>query len=49
LRDGVVRLIGLIPGIGTLFGRANILFIFSADQRCLHDRIAGTRVIRLSR
>jgi uncharacterized RDD family membrane protein YckC len=26
---------------------ADVLFIFTADRRCLHDRLAGTKVIRV--
>lgn len=47
LRDGITLLIGLVPCIGGLYKLVNDLFIFSEDQRCLHDRIAGTRVIKL--
>jgi uncharacterized RDD family membrane protein YckC len=38
-------LIGLIPIIGSIFAFADILFIFTDKRRCLHDRIAGTKVI----
>lgn len=45
LRAFVPGLIGAIPCIGPLFSIADILFIFSDDRRCLHDRIAGTKVV----
>lgn len=46
----VLRLIvpggaSLIPYIGWLFAMVNLAFIFGPDRRCLHDRIAGTRVV----
>ncbi len=47
LRYGVIQAIGLIPFLGGLFGFANPLFIFGEERRCLHDRIAGTRVINV--
>lgn len=34
-------LLGMIP----LWGLIDILFIFGSEQRCLHDKIAGTQVI----
>ena len=37
--------IGLVPFVGALYGLVNILFIFAEDRRCLHDKIAGTRVV----
>lgn len=37
---------GQIPVIGSIFSIANILFIFGKERRCLHDRFAGTRVVR---
>lgn len=45
LRYGVTQLIGLIPLVGTLYGLVNVLFIFRSDRRCIHDLIAGTRVV----
>ncbi len=38
--------ISQIPLIGPILGLVNVLFIFRSDKRCLHDLIAGTRVIR---
>lgn len=40
-----VQAIGLIPWIGGLFGLVNVLFIFGEERRCIHDLIAGTRVV----
>lgn len=41
LRAVVNGLLGVIP----FYGLVDILFIFAQDQRCLHDKIAGTRVV----
>ncbi|MFS1512921.1 RDD family protein [Chengkuizengella sp. SCS-71B] len=35
----------LIASIIPLYGLIDILFIFTNDHRCLHDRLAGTKVI----
>ncbi|MEK7389867.1 MAG: RDD family protein [Elusimicrobiota bacterium] len=40
--SGAIR---LVPIVGTIFSIADILFIFRADRRCLHDHIAGTCVV----
>ncbi len=37
--------VSIIPVIGQFLPLVNILFIFRADRRCLHDQIAGTKVI----
>lgn len=37
--------IGLIPCLGALISLVDILMIFREDRRCLHDQIAGTRVV----
>jgi uncharacterized RDD family membrane protein YckC len=36
----------LIPFVGGVFALADALVIFREDRRCLHDHIAGTRVVR---
>ena len=38
-------LLGYIPIVGTVFGLVNILFVFRQDRRCIHDLIAGTKVV----
>lgn len=45
LRGWVVGLMGAIPYIGSFVGLIDALMIFGAEQRCLHDQIAGTKVI----
>ena len=34
-----------IPLIGSILGITDILFIFGQERRCVHDLIAGTKVI----
>ena len=46
LRHVVVMLITHIPVVGVLIWLADILFIFRCDKRCLHDHLAGTRVVK---
>jgi uncharacterized RDD family membrane protein YckC len=46
IRYIVVGLLFHVPVLGFLFGLANLLFIFGASRRCLHDYMAGTRVVR---
>jgi len=45
LRSWVPFFIGLIPGVGHIFGLVDPLMIFGEEHRCLHDRIASTKVI----
>ena len=45
LRDLPIGLISAVPCIGPVIALVNILFIFGEEQRCLHDLIAGTRVV----
>jgi uncharacterized RDD family membrane protein YckC len=46
LRNFVVRIICAVPTVGPIFWLTDILFIFSEGRRCVHDRIAGTRVVK---
>lgn len=46
LRGIVNGIIGALPLIGPLYSIADILFIFGQERRCLHDLIAGTRVVQ---
>ena len=45
LRAIVNALPSMIPLVGSVYGLVDILFIFRADRRCIHDMIAGTRVV----
>lgn len=42
-----VHAAGQIPIIGSIVGVIDVLLIFRADRRCLHDLIAGTQVMRV--
>ena len=46
LRYLTFSFISQIPLIGSLINLINILFIFGKEKRCLHDRIAGTVVVK---
>lgn len=39
--------ISAIPVAGGVFALVDALFIFRKDRRCLHDHIAGTRVVNV--
>jgi uncharacterized RDD family membrane protein YckC len=45
LRAVVPGLLGMIPGIGFVFSLIDVCFIFREDRRCVHDFIAGTKVV----
>ncbi len=47
LRNLVPGLIQLVPWIGMAFYLADACFIFSPERRCLHDLIAGTKVVKV--
>ena len=46
LRYLPISLVTLIPGLGQLLPLVDVLFIFRSDRRCVHDLIAGTKVLR---
>ena len=49
LRNWVPKVIGAVPYLGMIFHLVDCLFIFREDRRCLHDHIAGTRVVEHKR
>ncbi len=46
LRAFVNGLIGAIPFLGLAYTLTDIFFIFRDDRRCLHDLLAGTKVVK---
>ena len=46
LRSWLLTPFRFIPMLGNVVSLLDALMIFGAGNRCLHDRIAGTRVIR---
>jgi uncharacterized RDD family membrane protein YckC len=49
LRNWVPKFISMVPYLGMFFSLVDALFIFREDRRCVHDHIAGTRVVRTKR
>lgn len=45
LRSWILGALGNVPGVGPIVGLVNALMIFGEERRCLHDLIAGTRVV----
>jgi uncharacterized RDD family membrane protein YckC len=45
LRSWLINVIGLIPTVGSVFPLFDVGFIFGPERRCLHDLIAGTKVV----
>lgn len=46
LRNLVPGIISLLPWLGMMFVLVDIFFIFGPERRCVHDYIAGTRVVK---
>jgi uncharacterized RDD family membrane protein YckC len=46
LRYLPITLVTLVPIAGQFLPLVDVLFIFRKDRRCIHDLIAGTRVVR---
>jgi uncharacterized RDD family membrane protein YckC len=51
LRYAPISIVSVIPtlGLGLVLPTFDVLFIFRGDRRCLHDMIAGTKVLRVDR
>lgn len=45
MRYGPLWLVALIPFVGGIAALVDVLFIFGEDRRCVHDLIAGTKVV----
>jgi uncharacterized RDD family membrane protein YckC len=45
LRNIVRHVLSAVPILGSLFALGDILAIFGQERRCLHDMIAGTKVV----
>lgn len=45
LRYLPTQLAGLVPFAGGIYALVDVLFIFGEERRCIHDLIAGTRVV----
>ncbi len=43
----ILQAISLIPFVGMFVGIIDALFIFRSNRKCLHDDIAGTKVIKI--
>ncbi len=46
LRNFVPALIGFVPYLGFIFVIVDACFIFGEQRRCIHDHIAGTKVVK---
>lgn len=46
VRSWALGLLSLIPFFGSVVALADSLMVFSEGHRCLHDRMAGTRVLK---
>lgn len=47
LRYVPIQIAGVIPVVGQILPLLDVLFIFREDRRCLHDFIAGTKVVKV--
>lgn len=47
LRGALARVLRQVPFFGGLFWLVDTCFIFREDKRCLHDLIAGTKVVNI--
>jgi uncharacterized RDD family membrane protein YckC len=46
LRYLPIQAAGVIPIVGIFYPLIDVLFIFSESRRCIHDLIAGTKVVK---
>jgi uncharacterized RDD family membrane protein YckC len=48
VRNWLMMVLQQIPGVNLILPLLDALFIFRQDRRCIHDLIAGTKVIQLT-
>lgn len=48
-RNLLIQLLGAIPIAGGFINLIGILMIFRSSRRCLHDELAGTKVIKVKK
>jgi uncharacterized RDD family membrane protein YckC len=47
MRAVVPAIISAVPFVGAIFSLVDVCFIFRDDRRCIHDLIAGTKVVKV--
>jgi uncharacterized RDD family membrane protein YckC len=47
LRYLSISLVTLIPVVGNYLSLVDVLFIFGSERRCVHDLLAGTKVVKV--
>ena len=45
LRMAPIGIVSMIPFVGALASLVDVMFIFGSEKRCVHDLIAGTKVV----
>jgi uncharacterized RDD family membrane protein YckC len=45
LREWIVTALGVVPVVGRFIGLVDSVMIFGQAQKCLHDMLAGTKVV----
>ena len=48
VRQLPISVVSQIPVIGPILSFVEVLFVFRQDKRCVHDLIAGTKVVKAS-
>lgn len=48
VRAVLPAIIGMVPYFGFLFTIVDVCFIFRDDRRCVHDLMAGTKVVKVT-
>ncbi|WP_028454207.1 RDD family protein [Chitinilyticum litopenaei] len=46
MRYGIMQSLGSLPFIGWAFTLMNVATIFRPDRRCMHDMLAGSKVVK---